>query len=421
MKIRQHLPGIGYLTHALIVIGFISSVEISEAATYYVAKTGSDSNTCTNATSQSTPRLTIRGGASCLTAGDTLFVRAGTYAESFQNGIPGGFSWNAPVTISAFGSDTVVIKPSSSVYAVFDLSSPSSQYIILNNLILDGTNTTSEVLKVTDYAHHIRISNSELMNSGGQGILTTPGNGKRGDYNEFLNLKVHNNGPGTGNGVHGLYIATSNNLIQHSEVYQNTAYGICLYSGSADRVSNNIIRSNLIHNNAVSGQGSYGIIVSYGSNNLVYNNIIYGNNGGIVVKYGSPNSNHVYNNTIYSNTNGREGYCINIDTGVVSTDVRNNLCWKNTYGISNQGNGTTFVNNLTTSDPLFKNAPTDFTLLAGSPAIDTGITIGTITDDYAGIPRPIGSAYDIGACEYNGGHSTGGSLNPPSNLITTAN
>src|SRR5262249_15584000 len=155
---------------------------------YYVAKTGQDSNTCTLATSQSTPRLTIHGGASCLTAGDTLLIKAGTYNESFADEIPGGSSWSAPVTISAFGSDTVIIKPSSSIYAIFYLSAPSSQYIILNGLILDGTNTTDEVLKITQYAHHIRVSNSEIMNSQGVGVLTTPGTGGRGDYNEFQHL-----------------------------------------------------------------------------------------------------------------------------------------------------------------------------------------------------------------------------------------
>src|SRR5262249_7535915 len=188
-------------------------------------------------------------------------------------------------------------------------------------------------LKITQYAHHIRVSNSEIMNSQGIGVLTTPGSGGRGDYNEFRSLKVHNNGGSTGNQVHGIYIVTSNNLIEHCEIYRNAAYGIHLYSGSANRVNNNMIRDNLIHNNALSGQGSYGMLVSYGSNNLVYNNIIYGNNGGIVVKYGSPTSNLIYNNTIYSNTGGGEGYCISVETDAVGTNIKNNICWQNTYGI----------------------------------------------------------------------------------------
>ncbi|MBS1666433.1 MAG: T9SS type A sorting domain-containing protein, partial [Bacteroidetes bacterium] len=37
----------------------------------------------------------------------------------------------------------------------------------------------------------------------------------------------------------------------------------------------------------------------------------------------------------------------------------------------------------------------------GSPLIDAGFTIPTITTDFAGIPRPQGTAYDIGAREYS--------------------
>lgn len=44
----------------------------------------------------------------------------------------------------------------------------------------------------------------------------------------------------------------------------------------------------------------------------------------------------------------------------------------------------------------------DFGLLAGSVLIDTGKTIASVTVDIAGVSRPQGLAYDIGAYEYNG-------------------
>src|SRR5262245_39434878 len=55
--------------------------DVAHAATYYVAKGGNDSNTCAQAQSTSTAKLTIAGGLKCLVAGDTLFVRAGNYDE----------------------------------------------------------------------------------------------------------------------------------------------------------------------------------------------------------------------------------------------------------------------------------------------------------------------------------------------------
>ena len=50
------------------------------ATTYYVAKTGSDSNSG----SQSQPWLTIGKAASTMVAGDKVIVGAGTYAEKVQ-------------------------------------------------------------------------------------------------------------------------------------------------------------------------------------------------------------------------------------------------------------------------------------------------------------------------------------------------
>src|SRR5262249_938262 len=75
------------------------------ATTYYVAQTGnaSDSNSCAQAQSESTPKRTINSGIGCLFAGDTLIVKPGTYAEivkpedhhlNYRSGSPG-----APITV----------------------------------------------------------------------------------------------------------------------------------------------------------------------------------------------------------------------------------------------------------------------------------------------------------------------------------
>ena len=72
MKIRRHSRIIGYLVYGLVLIGGVLSAKVSEAATYYVAKTGHDSNTCAQAQSQPTPKQTIRSGLECLYPGDTL-------------------------------------------------------------------------------------------------------------------------------------------------------------------------------------------------------------------------------------------------------------------------------------------------------------------------------------------------------------
>jgi hypothetical protein len=73
---------------------------------YYVATNGSDSNPGT--TTQ--PFRTLKKGVSVLTAGDTLYVKDGTYFGSGQlMGIPSGTSWNKPVTIAAYPGHRPVI------------------------------------------------------------------------------------------------------------------------------------------------------------------------------------------------------------------------------------------------------------------------------------------------------------------------
>src|SRR5688572_25242822 len=59
--------------------------QISLAATFYVATTGSDSNPGT----ESQPFRTIKKGVSVLSAGSTLYIKSGTYPESI-------LSWEIP-------------------------------------------------------------------------------------------------------------------------------------------------------------------------------------------------------------------------------------------------------------------------------------------------------------------------------------
>src|SRR5262245_12116041 len=85
---------------SLLVIFFTIFPVLAHGATYYVAKTGSNSNSCANARSQSTPKLTINAGAGCLNAGDTLIVKSGVYNEALNDVIPSGIAGNPTIVKS---------------------------------------------------------------------------------------------------------------------------------------------------------------------------------------------------------------------------------------------------------------------------------------------------------------------------------
>lgn len=70
------------------------------ATTYFVAKNGNDS---TGVGSESSPWLTITKGASILSAGDILYVKAGTYRETVT--LDNAGLMGLPITIKAFPGD----------------------------------------------------------------------------------------------------------------------------------------------------------------------------------------------------------------------------------------------------------------------------------------------------------------------------
>ena len=152
---------------SIVFLGFGLGVRAS-AATYYVAKTGSDANTC----SQALPCLTIAKGVSKLVSGDILIIKAGTYVENIGPGIPGGTSWRTATTIKTNAGDTVVIRPTTG--AAVDIRATGQQYIVFGGpasnegFVVDCTDTAIAGdytgVAIQDAAHHIRVQHNEVKN-----------------------------------------------------------------------------------------------------------------------------------------------------------------------------------------------------------------------------------------------------------------
>lgn len=358
---------------------------------YYVATTGSDTNPGTEAQ----PFLTVSRGVSVLTPGDTLYILGGTYAESLLDNIPAGISWNAPVTIAAAPGHTVILKPNSVAGWVLHFQGPQ-QYIIIDGLVLDATNVVYDAVKITEgggagSAHHIRLIRCEVKNAPGQGILVT----QFADLNEFIDLNVYDNGSSRYD--HGFYISTSNNLVEGSTIHHNTGYGVHVYNSNEGRANHNTVRNNKIFDNGYVGGDSAGIILGSGDSNSAYNNLVWHNRAGIQIAYSNPSNTTVYNNTVYANFT----YGIYIHGDSSGTIIRNNLLNANGHPeIQNNGVGSVLDHNLAGTDPKFVNAATgDFHLQPGSPAIDGGIMLDTVTTDIEGTLRPQGGGHDLGAYE----------------------
>lgn len=381
----------------MLVTGGVLSPWAATAATYYVATTGHDANPGTEAQ----PFRTIAKGIAQLFAGDTLYLRGGTYVElidSNNQAIPSGTSWTNAITIASYPNETATLHPSSGG-AVIHLNGNYS-YIIFDRLVVDAENTKNGVAFSGSVVNHLRLQNGTVKNAkwckdppactqpGGQGISGL------GTWSELINMKVHDNGHNRFD--HGIYFCSPNSVIRDSEFYNNSGYGIHLYDPGAPGCGNNV----RIYNNRVYGnRGDGGVVLSYGSNILFANNLVYDNVSNALQLYTSTNNIMAYNNTFYSN--GGSAIIIN-SSSATNHIIRNNIFYQNGGTINNQGMATVMSNNLTTN-PQFTNAATnDFTLQATSPAIDAGVTVSAVTTDFAGISRPRGAGHDIGAYEYQG-------------------
>lgn len=417
-------------------MGSLAFEGAAQGATYYTSRSGSDSNSCATAQSTSSPKATVNGGISCLSAGDTLLVRGGTYDEQIAS-VPSGTSWSSVVRIAAYPGETVWVKPTANrigVTGVIWLDGNFS-YVEFDGINADETGLPSGLGEVIWFStnngnnpHHIRYKNAEIIAGAiGENAAVALGGHTRinatGSF-ELQHLRVHGGGR-TGAGCdytcnsYGIYIAGPNNLVEDCEIYDNASGGMQIYNSSGDSPDNNIVRRNYIHDQTRVGNPAqlWGIIIA-GNNNQIYNNVFSNIRNGAVgdgIDFYSGNNNQVYNNTIYNvAANG-----INVSSSVSGATIRNNISYNsgiNNY--TNNGIGTIQDHNLIGTNPSFVNAgASDFHLQATSRAVDAGVTIATVATDMDGTTRPQGSAYDIGAYEFRGTAQ----LSPPTGLRIVPN
>jgi parallel beta-helix repeat protein len=403
----------------ILIIAFSIPASVG-ATTWYVAKTGSDSNSCSQAQNSSTPKLTIAAGLSCIGtaagagAGHTVLVGNGTYAETFSS-MPSGISGNF-FTLKSQNPLGAVIKPNTTSSQIMYFGSGINQYMLIDGFGFDGSNVSANNIYIALGTNDITIQNIELKNvrvGDGTGPGSFQGMYSEGDRIKLLNSSIHDIGNGASQHFnHAVYWPGSNGLIEGNTIYNVGGYGIQLYSGHTYVPNSNVIRKNKVFDFSRAGVAS-GILMSSGTGNVAYNNIVYqtsANGNAVGISVGSGNS--AYNNTVYNN-----GY-MGIDVlNQSNTVIRNNIAYNNGVNIDTSGSSGLISSNNLTTDPKFVNAAGfDFSLQSTSAAINAGVTVAMVLDDLAGVTRPQGSAYDIGAYEYVSG---GGTLVPPSNLLVS--
>ncbi len=356
------------------------------------AREASDGYSCTQARTLSTPKRTLQSALGCVTAGATVYLRGGIYVETLDDGPHdfSGTSWANATKIAAYNGEPVTLK--APIGANFAVQLGRRSYVVVERITVDGAGVVYDAVKLNGTSHHIRFQNGAIYNGTRQGV-----NIQDSAYgHELVNMNIDGNGSSAMD--HGVYIATRDNLIDGSRIHGSSGYGVHVYNEGCACANGNVVRNNRIYANGLRAQG-YGLVLGSGTANLAYNNLIYGNRGGVQVAHGVPNGTRVLNNTIYDS--GSWGGLI-VQAEAVATQVKNNIIYRSQgEALANSGSGTELTSNLVGVDPQFVDtASGDFSVRAGSAAVDRGVTVAEVGTDFNRARRPTGAAYDIGAFEF---------------------
>jgi len=330
----------------------VSAGAAQRPRTFYVSPGGRDESAGT----MEAPWRTLRHAVSRVTAGDTLYLRGGVYSsptdtiDSQVALVPSGTSWSNAVTIAGYPGESVTMRPPDGSPGI-RLTTGAPHYIIFQDFTLDMSRqgdalTAPNAFYLSNGSHHIRLLRLDIGRTKGDVIALSYNNVRppAASFVEILNSKIHHAGEATGDSGHGgsginngygIYMFTTDNIVDGNEFYSNCAYGIVAYG---DR---NVFRYNIIHDNGTRGGVNYGINIGSSSypltsaDNVIHDNTIYNNRGGILV-YTNAASTQVFSNTVYDNR-PLEGILIQYARGSI---IRNNNLRGNGAGVLDMGTAT---------------------------------------------------------------------------------
>jgi hypothetical protein len=423
----------------------------------YVATDGNDS---TGDGSITTPYLTISKAASVVAAGQTIFVRSGTYTEAVTIDADG--TAEAPITLRNYPGETVVIDGGGTLPESYTgLITVNGDYVTVRGLQI----TNSAFWATGVYGQHCTLSYLTAYSNTHAGLLAF------GDYSTIEYSTAYRNSMdnyqgalanegGWGTGItlcrvsHGTPV--NHGTIRHCTAYENWGEGISTFESNYTTIEDNVsydnystnyylsdsvdavLQRNLAYNtpggymhgdepdewNYHYGAGGSNVGILVGNEGYtpalarlqILNNIVYGCNRNIYVGSNVIDTLIAYN-TVVSSTYLAE---MVFNSNLQAITVTNNIAMATDdiamVSAGDQTHVTYSYNNWSKSapayasgtgdvvgDPFFSAAGSVYTapyyhLTASSPGISHAIAISQTTEDYFQVARDANP--DIGASEW---------------------
>ena len=423
---------------------------------YYVATTGNDNNPGTMAQ----PWLTPQHALDTMVAGDTTYVKAGTYASGQLQFKASGSSSGGYITIQNYPGDTVNLILTYADYYNSAIETDGFDYLKLigfNITCVPSGNTYAGIyIHQSDY---VTVQNCYITGGKFSGIysresthVTIDGCEVDGccdvwgeecisfaqtSYFEIKNTKVHDPIGTTRIGI-CIKEGCHDGSVHNCEVYNLTGYYQgCIYidSEGVDSYNIGVYNNRLYGNPQGAGLGLRDEVGTSANHDInFYNNIVYG--CGVGFEFGQVGTEtftncSVINNTFYGNSQSAASYyaeiVINFDPDdLTNFIIRNNIIYStettnigmSIYDIQDcfEAGKLLIDHNLfykptgswhgwsqkgtdyVEADPLFTSISNrDFSIPTGSPAKNAGSATLAPSTDYNGTLRPQGAGVDIGA------------------------
>lgn len=378
----------------LVVLATLASAFSAAAETYYVATTGDDSDPGTEAQ----PWATVVKAASTMVAGDTTYVKSGTYVGTVRFSRSG--TQTAPIRLLNYPGHTPKIQattdPGNPITVATGNDTIPIAWIVIEGFELTSSASTKRSVFCVRYISALNVTiRNNVIHDCGQGIL---GYGYRVTIDR--NRIYHND-------EHGMYVTGTSYTITNNVIYDNiNGYGIQTAGypvGQSPTPGPEYMtfKNNLIANNTIAFQQVRAAITLWqadAQNNTITNNIFYENaQTWVAAAYGID--------------------CVSSGGGHV---LRNNLFYATSPGstldLSACAGKYTETGRITAKPQFVNEGARDFRLVSGSPGIDKGVIVPEVTTDFAGARRPQGTAYDVGAYELPAGSADTTPPAPPQNV-----